>query len=132
VTVAQDTYFVVEAGARLDSPPPTADPAARLVPGLIPFAFTNPMFVDRGGDGITPPGLPVMATASGTGETLPAFARVRWGAGVAGGRRGAPRAAVRIPSGREQQARLARDRRRHTAEYFPLFGLRLPSDAAGR
>jgi hypothetical protein len=67
-----------------------------------------------------------MATASGAGEALPAFARVTWGPAVAGGRRGASRVAVHIPSGREQQERLTRDRRSHTAEYFPLFELRPP------
>ncbi|MDJ0866612.1 MAG: CehA/McbA family metallohydrolase [Myxococcota bacterium] len=53
-----DAWLVVEAGARLD-PLPEPDPfASRLVPGLIPFAFTNPVFVDLAGDGFDAPGIP--------------------------------------------------------------------------
>jgi hypothetical protein len=127
VTVLQDTYIVVEAGARLDPATPAAGPAERLVPGLVPIAFTNPLFVDRGSDGFTPPGLPVMATASGAGEPLPAFAQVRVGDTISR-LSGRPRAqAARIPSGAEQRARLARDRTRHTADYFPLFTVDIPT-----
>jgi hypothetical protein len=39
------------------------------------------------------------------------------------------RSSPRIPSGPEQRARLARDRRPHTAEYFPLDEFRLPAEA---
>jgi hypothetical protein len=28
-----------------------------IEPGVVPLGFTNPVFVDRDGDGYTPPGL---------------------------------------------------------------------------
>ena len=122
VTVTRDTYFVVEAGAPLDTAPAAPEPAALLVPGLVPLGFTNPVFVDLGADGFSPPGLPVMATASGAGESLPAFARV-------GHRMPAPRRAERgtpVPSGPAQHAAMMASRDRATADYFPVFHFRLP------
>ena len=57
-----DAWYVVEAGVRLDDNGDPVDPslletARRVEPGLVPIAFTNPIFVDRQGDGYTPPGL---------------------------------------------------------------------------
>lgn len=54
--LARDGWLLVEAGARLDetpAPDPLVDP---LVPGWFAWAFTNPVFVDAGGDGYQPPG----------------------------------------------------------------------------
>ncbi len=125
LTVAQDTYLIIEAGAPLDPTPATPEPLARLVPGLVPIAFTNPIFIDRNADDFTPPGLPVMATATGGGEPLPPFTTVAWGDGnpVRTTQR-----SQRVPDASEQRTRHARARLRHTAEYFPLFALRLPAD----
>ena len=59
----EDLYLLVEAGAKLD-PVPTPDPEASLVvPGYVSLAFTNPVFVDVGGDGFQPPGVSALATA---------------------------------------------------------------------
>ena len=52
-----DAWVLVEAGEALD-PMPAPDPFAdQIVPGLIPFAFTNPIFVDLEGDGFDAPGV---------------------------------------------------------------------------
>lgn len=61
VTLTQDDWILVEAGAPL-SPSPTPDPfASQIVPGFVANAFTNPVFVDLDGDGFDPPGLPPLA-----------------------------------------------------------------------
>jgi hypothetical protein len=60
--IEADSFLHVEAGIRLDS---SGDPLSPLlletvqtvVPGVEPFAFTNPIFVDREGNGYTPPGI---------------------------------------------------------------------------
>ncbi|MFN8544729.1 MAG: CehA/McbA family metallohydrolase [Candidatus Binatia bacterium] len=65
LTLARDTWIVVEAGAKLPDDPaaaPTPPDVLNVVqPGVVPLAFTNPIFVDVGGDGFTPPGLAVRA-----------------------------------------------------------------------
>jgi hypothetical protein len=58
-----DSYLHVEAGIRLDVDGDPVSPALlgtvqTIVPGVEPFAFTNPIFVDRDGNGYLPPGLP--------------------------------------------------------------------------
>jgi len=58
-----DSYFHVEAGILLDVngdpiSPALLDLVQTIVPGVEPFGFTNPIFVDRDGDGYFPPGLP--------------------------------------------------------------------------
>jgi hypothetical protein len=58
-----DSYLHVEAGIRLDVNGNPVSPGLlgtmdTIVPGVEPFAFTNPIFVDRDGDGYMPPGLP--------------------------------------------------------------------------
>ena len=61
--VGEDSYFHVEAGIRLDANGDPVSPGLlgtvqTLEPGVEPFGFTNPIFVDRNGDGYVPPGLP--------------------------------------------------------------------------
>ncbi|HEV7509228.1 MAG TPA: hypothetical protein VGS07_30410 [Thermoanaerobaculia bacterium] len=59
-----DSYFMVEAGVRID--PTTGNPLSpqlltvvqSVEPTVVPLAFSNPIFVDRDGNGYTPPGLP--------------------------------------------------------------------------
>ena len=57
-----DSFFTVEAGVALDangaplSPGLVAD-VQEIEPEIVPLAFTNPIFVDQGADGYTPPGL---------------------------------------------------------------------------
>jgi len=64
MTLGSDAYFIVEAGPKLapsidtlPTPPPVVD---IIVPGVVPLAVTNPIFVDLAGNGFDPPGLPVM------------------------------------------------------------------------
>jgi hypothetical protein len=145
VTVTGDTYFIVEAGAKLSpfpSPPAVAD---MIVPGLVPLGFTNPVFVDLGGDGFDPPGLPVMASLSGTGEALPAFARVvrrdetllaqvsgwakrlvdRFGASGSAGADDDRE----VLTGTAHKAEVERQKTVPSAEYFPLYTFRIPERA---
>jgi len=61
--VDADSYFHVEAGIRLDANGDPVSPGLlgtvqTIEPGVEPFGFTNPIFVDRNGDGYVPPGLP--------------------------------------------------------------------------
>jgi len=58
-----DSYFHVEAGIRFDANGDPVSPGLlgtvqTIEPGVEPFGFTNPIFVDRNGDGYVPPGLP--------------------------------------------------------------------------
>src|SRR5262249_54529605 len=141
VVIAQDSYFVVEAGAKLN-PLPTADTfAATIVPGLIPIGFTNPIFVDLAGDGFDPPGLPVMASAAGVGEQIPVFAALQradesvWARAYGWVRHtlASTRSWGRVVAEDEQQQvltgrELAEDMKRRrgvpTNEYFPLYHFR--------
>ncbi len=145
--VTQDTYFLVEAGAKLPAnintlptPPPIMD---IVVPGVVPWAATNPIFVDVNGNGVfDPPGLPVMTAAADTER--PAFAQVRMESAPPGLwarlRHGLARIASRFSGGtvtaqerppgemtgvtEEEKAEAARE-----GEYFPLYeGFRLPAD----
>jgi hypothetical protein len=146
VVIAEDSYFVVEAGAKL-SPLPAPDPfASTIVPGLIPIAFTNPIFVDRAGDGFDPPGLPVMASAAGAGEIIPAFAKLRradeslwqrmyawgrdaWDDARQWGRVVAEDEQTEVLTGRALREEWARSRDIPTHDYFPLYRFRIPPAA---
>jgi hypothetical protein len=144
LSLSVDTWFVVEAGVKL-SPPPTPPPfVAMLVPGNEPIGFTNPIFVDLAGDGFDPPGLPVMASATG-GDELPRFAQVErrdlsmwarlgewWGSTVASARNwGSVEAHDEQPAltGKELQAEVERQKDQPTDEYFPLYRFRIPPEA---
>jgi hypothetical protein len=60
--IDDDSFITVEASVRIDD---VGDPVApdlletvqTIEPGVIPLGFTNPVFVDRNGDGYVPPGL---------------------------------------------------------------------------
>lgn len=77
VNVPVDTYFLVEAGAKLSPTPEPTGFFSTIVPGAVPIAFSNPIFVDADGGGFVGPGLPVMASATGNAELRPSFAQVR-------------------------------------------------------
>lgn len=145
VDVAVDTYFIVEAGAKL-SPLPAPTPLIdTIVPGMVPIAFTNPVFVDLAGDGFDAPGLPVMASASPVLDALPAFAQVEradrpWYARAGGWLRravaslGGPRSAIaddeeRVLTGRELAEKVQRDKKQATSDYVPLHQLQIPTSA---
>ena len=152
VTVAQDTYFVVEAGAKLSSLPSPSGLANDLVPGLVPFAFTNPIFVDIAGDGFDPPGLPVMAQAApAEGDVIPAFACVEradrpWYARLAERLRGGAldmlaawvagseahacgKRQTEALTGRDLARQVERDKAEPSEEYFPLHRFTIPPSA---
>lgn len=61
----RDAFVVVEAGIPLpgpgDPPPVSPDPMNVILPGAVPFAIANPIFVDVGADGWEAPGLPAAA-----------------------------------------------------------------------
>jgi hypothetical protein len=60
--IGADSFLHVEAGIRLDGSgnplsPLLLETVETVVPGVEPFAFTNPIFVDRDGSGYTAPGI---------------------------------------------------------------------------
>lgn len=150
VNLAVDTYFIVEAGAKLSPTPTPTALIEKIVPGMVPIGFTNPVFVDLGGDGFDAPGLPVMATATQLQQELPMFARLEradqtWLASL---RRwmSATLAAVTWPreagahgppadpdapvlTGRELAEKVQQDKNTSTEDYFPLYKFRLPDSA---
>jgi hypothetical protein len=77
MNVTQDTYFLVEAGAKL-TPAPTSPAIVDIIePDIIPTTITNPIYVDQNGNStFDPPGLPVEPLAFNTQAERPMFARV--------------------------------------------------------
>jgi hypothetical protein len=74
LTLTEDTWLLVEAGTPID---PLSEPdefADTLVPDLVPYGFTNPIFVDLGGDGFDPPGVVAGAAPGVTGLAARAVA----------------------------------------------------------
>lgn len=151
VNLAVDTYFIVEAGAKL-SPLPTPDPLVdKIVPGMVPLGFTNPIFVDLAGNGFDAPGLPVMASATQLESELPAFARIEradrtwlatlrtWLAGtlaaVSTPREASAHGANNVlpdgtvVTGKELGEKVQRDKDTSTEDYFPLYRFRIPAEA---
>ena len=152
VNVAVDTYFIVEAGAKL-SPLPAPDALVnKVVPGMVPLGFTNPIFVDLAGNGFDAPGLPVMAMAAPLASELPAFARIeradRTWLAMLRGWFSATLATVATPreasahgsdnvlsdgtvvTGKELAQKVQQDKKTPTGEYFPLHQFRIPAEAA--
>ncbi len=112
LSLPQDSYFIVEAGARLDPLPSSPEFIDTIVPGMVPLGFTNPIFVDLAGDGFDPPGLPVMASV----------------ASVSGAREARP-AEAEVLTGRALKAQVDRQKTEPSAEYFPLYHFRIPESA---
>jgi hypothetical protein len=57
-----DSFITVEASVRIDGggnpvTPGLLDTVQTIEPGVVPLGFTNPVFVDRDGNGYEPPGL---------------------------------------------------------------------------
>jgi hypothetical protein len=57
-----DSFITVEASVKIDGDgdpitPGLLDTVQTIEPGVVPLGFTNPVFVDRDGDGYVPPGL---------------------------------------------------------------------------
>jgi hypothetical protein len=60
--IDRDSFLTVEAGMRIDANGTPQSPflvqlVQQIEPGIVPLAFTNPIFVDRDGNGYEPPGL---------------------------------------------------------------------------
>jgi hypothetical protein len=58
-----DSFITVEASVRIDGDgdpitPGLLETVQTIEPGVVPLGFTNPVFVDRDGDGYVPPGVP--------------------------------------------------------------------------
>jgi hypothetical protein len=135
MNVTQDTYFLVEAGAKLPASPstqPTPPPIVDIVVSdVVPLSFTNPIFVDRNANAaFDPPGLPVgpLLTASATPpagfwrrawEQLTSLAGRLTGEVVAGD---APGEMTGVTE--EEKAEAVAE-----GEYFPLHELTIPRDA---
>jgi hypothetical protein len=144
ITVSVDTYFIVEAGANLDPLPESPEFVDMIVPGMLPHAFTNPIFVDLDGDGFDPPGLPVMASATGEGEIVPAFARIvrrdqtwvarmgDWWRDLVGEITGSGRAVADDEkpglTGKALGAEIDRQKMEPSLEYFPLYHFSIPEN----
>jgi hypothetical protein len=68
-----DTFFVVQAGVAEPADPfvlpSSPEPVATVLPDVVPLALTNPIFVDVGGDGFTPPGLASVTASAAGGMT---------------------------------------------------------------
>jgi hypothetical protein len=67
-----DAFVMVEAGVPIPAegaPDPTSpEPMNQIVEGVVPYAVTNPVFVDVGADGYTAPGLPAAAAHTRSGR----------------------------------------------------------------
>ncbi len=99
-----DTFLVVEAGPALTQEQPTPPPIVDAVePGVVPFAMTNPIFVDVGSSGLIPPGLP-----SGAPGLTPGA----------------------LPGRMTGVTRAARDEAARRGEYLSWWDLRLPAEAS--
>jgi len=130
-TVAADTWFLVEAGPKLPADPEVAPASPGVVnvvePDVVPLAFTNPVFVDRDGNGtFDPPGL-----AAAVARRAPAtfWGRVRAGLQQLASRWTREVVADEVPGRmtgvtREQKARAIKK-----GEYFPLHQFAIPPDA---
>ncbi len=136
-TITQDTYFIVEAGAKLPANPNTLPPSPAIVaivePNVVPIAISNPIFADKDGNAaFDPPGLPVMmASTAPVEEEAPGFlARLRRGFQQLAMRlRGEVNAEDQAPGEmtgvtKEQKAEAVKK-----GEYFPLRQFSLPPEA---
>jgi hypothetical protein len=131
--VARDTYFIIEAGAKLPADLNTAPPAPPIVdivvPGVVPIAITNPIFVDADGNGtFDPPGLPVMPAARPAVER-PLWARMRAGLARLAARLGGEVVAEDVPGEMTGVTRADKAAAAKRGEYFPLYQFTLPPEA---
>jgi hypothetical protein len=132
--ITQDTYFIVEAGAKLPASVDTLPPPPPIVdivePGVVPVAFTNPIFVDRDGNAtFDPPGLPVMM-ASNTGPEEPGlWARVRRGLAQLAARLAGTVVAEGPPGEMTGVSKEEKAQAMRKGEYFPLREFSLPAEA---
>jgi len=128
--VQRDTYFIVEAGAKLPAsidqlptPPPVVD---IVVPGVIPLAITNPIFADVDGNGVyDPPGLPVMPAVRQI--ATPGLWQRLW-AGL--GRLRGEVIARDMPGEMTGITRAQKAAAVKRGEYFPIYQFTLPPEAA--
>ena len=139
MTVAADTYFIVEAGPKIPSnintrpvPPPIVD---IIEPDVVPIAITNPIFVDRNGNGVfEPPGLPVMMAGNTLGEQ-PVLAgsggiweRLWQGLGRLASRLRGEAVAEQAPGQMTGVSKEEKAEAIKKGEYFPLHEFSIPPD----
>jgi hypothetical protein len=134
-TLAQDTYLIVEAGAKLDPnpsvlpvPPPIVDIVA---PDIVPISITNPIFVDTNGNlTFDPPGLPVMTASAAPLDEAPGFlARVRRLAGEVMAQLRGEVVAEDLPGEMTGVTQEQKEEAVREGEYIPLHEFSLPADA---
>jgi hypothetical protein len=131
MTVTQDTYFIVEAGPKIPAsittlpvPPPIVDIVA---PDVVPLAVTNPIFIDKDGNGsFNPPGLPVMTVRAAPtsmwarlGSLVDRLLARLGGEAVA---EGAPGEMTGVTD--EKKAEAAK-----RGEFFPIYEFSIPKEA---
>ena len=89
LTLDGDAYVIVEAGVAIPgdgAPGPTAPEVMnQVVQGVVPYAATNPIFVDVGGDGYTAPGLGGAALARARTGRMTGVTRAEREAAIAAG-----------------------------------------------
>jgi hypothetical protein len=102
--LARDSFVIVEAGVPLPAPggpmPTSPEPMNTIVEGVVPYAATNPIFLDLGDDGYTPPGLGAAALARARTGRMTGVTRAERKAAIAAG------------------------------EYLPIYKIRLPLPAS--
>jgi hypothetical protein len=137
VSPTVDTYYIVEAGPKFPSTDitilPTPPPIVDIVqPGVVPNSITNPIFINTNGDsdfdppGLLPPPAPKVVIAESRGfwsrlqdRLLALAARVRGEA-----------VAQRLPGRMTGVTEAKKQEAIREGEYFPLYELQLPADAA--
>jgi hypothetical protein len=133
----EDTYFICEAGAKLPASVndlPTPPPIVDIVePDVVPFAATNPIFVDTNGDSdFDPPGLPVMmasaAPAAGS-ETPGLLARLRHALVRLAARITGEAIAEEQPGEMTGVTKEQKEEAAKKGEYFPLREFAIPPEA---
>jgi hypothetical protein len=131
--IAQDTYFIVEAGAKLPAsvntlpPPPIVD---IVEPGVVPVAFTNPIFVDEDGNAtFDPPGLPVMMASNAGGEEPGFWAHLRRGLAQLAARLAGAVVAEGPPGEMTGVTKEEKAEAMRKGEYFPLREFTIPAGA---
>jgi hypothetical protein len=89
LALERDAFVIVEAGVPLPAEgapgPTTPEPMNQVVQGVVPYAATNPIFIDVGADGYTAPGLAGAALARQRPGRMTGVTRAERNAAIAAG-----------------------------------------------